>query len=89
MDVVIRTATGDARATLGSDVATTTDVAAIGWVTLTGTFPPAEYTSADQTDYLEIDLYAHITGNESDSTILKYMLDDKTVPVSTGLTSRI
>ena len=82
MDVVIRTATGDVRATLGSDIATTTDIAEIGWVILTGTFTPAEYTRVDETDYLEIDLYAHITGNESNSTILKYMLNDKTVPLS-------
>ena len=82
MEIVIRTATGDVRATLGSDIATTTDIAEIGWVILTGTFTPAEYTSVDETDYLEIDLYAHITGNESNSTILKYMPNDKTVPLS-------
>lgn len=51
-------------------------------VTLTGTFAPAEYTIIDQTDYLEIDLYGHFTGNQSSSTILKYMLDDKSVAIS-------
>ena len=82
MDVVIRTATGDVRATLGLNVATTTNVAANGWVTLTGTFTPAEYTIVDQTDYLEIDLYARITGIEADPNILTFMLDDKTVAPS-------
>jgi len=79
MDVLIRTQTGDVRTTLGSHVATTTDIAATGWVTKTSTFTPGEYTIIDQTDYLEIDLYAHITGNETESTVLKFMLDDKTV----------
>jgi hypothetical protein len=82
MDVIIRTSTGDVRAILGSDVATTTAIRVAGWVTLTGTFAPAEYTIIDQTDYLEIDLYGHFTGNQSSSTILKYMLDDKSVAIS-------
>jgi hypothetical protein len=82
MDVLIRTATGDVRATLGTHVATTTDIAANGWVTVTSTFTPAEYTIVDQTDYLEIDLFAHITGTETESTVLKFMLDDKIVDLS-------
>lgn len=82
MDVVICTVTGDVRATIGSHVATSTDVAANGWVTVSSTYTASEYTIVNQTDYLEIDLYAHITGTETKSTVMKFMLDDKTVATS-------
>ncbi|HBK78992.1 MAG TPA: hypothetical protein DDZ83_04770 [Nitrospinae bacterium] len=82
MDVTIRTASGDVRATLGSDVAQTSDIAATGWQTKTATFTPAHYNIVDQIDYLQIDLFADVTGSESSSTQLKFMLDDKTVDLT-------
>ena len=82
MDVTIRTASGDVRATLGSDVAQTSDITATGWQTKTATFTPARYNIVDQTDYLQIDLFADVTGSESSSTQLKFMLDDKTVDLT-------
>jgi hypothetical protein len=82
IDVTIRTASGDVRATLGSEVAETNDVAASGWQTKTATFTPAHYDVVDQSDYLQIDLFADVTGNESNPTLLKFRLDDKAVDLT-------
>jgi hypothetical protein len=82
MDVTIRTASGDVRATLGSEVAESSDIAASGWQTKTATFTPTHYDIVDQTDYLQIDLFADVNGNESNPTQLKFRLDDKTVSLT-------
>jgi hypothetical protein len=43
---------------------------------------PCDYDIVDQADYLHIDLFADVTGNESNPTQLKFMLDDKIVDLT-------
>ncbi|NQW16895.1 MAG: hypothetical protein HQ478_05350 [Chloroflexi bacterium] len=79
MDVLVRTESGDTRATLGSNVAVSANIPASGWMTVTGTFTPSGYDIVNQTDYLEINVYEDVTAQEARPTVMKLMLDDKTV----------
>jgi hypothetical protein len=82
IDVLIRTETGAIRATLATHVATTTDIAAAGWLTKTATFTPPAHTIVAPTDYLEIDLFQHVTGNEGNSQTLDFMIDDNSLSIA-------
>ena len=79
IDVLIRRSNGTVRQVLGTDVANTEDVASLDWTTKTANFTPPDYTIIDPTDYLEIDLYAHITRNPAGCATLEFLIDDNTL----------
>ncbi|MDP6821975.1 MAG: hypothetical protein QF554_01630 [Dehalococcoidia bacterium] len=81
-DVLIRRANGDLRTTLATDVANSGDISVTdGWVTVTGTWTPSEYAIVDQTDYLELKIYADVTSNNNVATG-QFRIDDNTVEVA-------
>ncbi|MEE8363918.1 MAG: hypothetical protein V3S18_07605, partial [Dehalococcoidia bacterium] len=82
IDVLIRKANGDVRTTIATDVASTPNIAGNIWLTATATFTPAEYAVVDPTDYLEIDLFAHVTRNDGGSATLYFRLDDSTAALT-------
>ncbi|MEE8363077.1 MAG: hypothetical protein V3S18_03295, partial [Dehalococcoidia bacterium] len=82
IDVLVRKANGDVRTTLATDAAATPNIEGSVWLTETVTFATSEYTIVDPTDYLEIDLFAHITRNNGGSAILYFRLDDSTAALT-------
>ena len=53
------------------------------WQTLTATYAFPGYTVVDQTDYLEIDLFAEATSNASEGSLsVDFRIDDPTLPVT-------
>ena len=51
------------------------------WLTVTATFSPPEYVIVDQTDYLEFDLFAHVTINDGEDTTMQFRFDDNTIAI--------
>jgi hypothetical protein len=83
IDVLVRQADGAIRATLDTDVADSSNVTGTDWQTFTATFPFAEYTVVDNTDYLEIDLFANATANLSGEDVtVDFRIDDPTLPLA-------
>lgn len=83
IDVLVLQADGTIRATLDTDVANTGNVTDTDWQTFIATFPFAEYTVVDNTDYLEIDLFAHATTNLSGENVtVDFRIDDPTLPLA-------
>ena len=79
MDVLVRQANGSVRGgiPLAVDVANSGDILGTGWQTLKASFTFPAYTVVDQTDYLEIDLFAEATSNISDVDVLvDFRIDD-------------
>ncbi len=60
IDILIRKSDGSVRATIASNVAASSDLTSTA-ATLSGTYAWDTYTVVDQTDYLEIDYYVHVT----------------------------
>ena len=80
LDVVVRQADGDIRDTLATNVANTIDITSTTWETLTGTYVFSTYTVVDETDYLEIDLFAEATSNTSTQNVaVDFRVDDPTL----------
>ena len=77
IDVLVRKADGVIRATLATNVANSVKLTGSDWQTLTATYTFATYTVVDQTDYLEIDLFAEATNNIAGvSTTVDFRIDD-------------
>jgi len=77
IDVVIRKSTGNVRATLLTNAANTANITGTDWQTFTVTVAFPAYTVVDQTDYLEIDLFAETTNNISAETVsVEFRIDD-------------
>lgn len=77
IDIVIRDSTGAVRATLATEGTSVTDEA---WQTFTATYSFSEYTVVDDTDYLEVDLYADAdTNTTGESVSLDFRLDDNSL----------
>ncbi|MCH8235390.1 MAG: hypothetical protein IIC29_04610 [Chloroflexi bacterium] len=82
MDVLVRRANGQVRTTLGVEVADTLSIDVTNdWLTVTATFSPPEYVIVDQTDYLEFDLFAHVTINDGEDTTMQFRFDDNTIAI--------
>ena len=78
--MIIRKADGTIRTTLLTDVANTANITSTDWQTFTVTFAMPQYTVVDQTDYLEIDLFADATLNLSgESVSVEFRIDDPTL----------
>jgi len=60
IDILIRRSDGSVRATIASNVATSSDLTSTA-TTLSGTYAWDTYTVVDQTDYLEVDYYVNVT----------------------------
>ena len=81
MDLLIRKADGSVRTTLDTNVANTSNVAGTTWQSLTAGYTFPGYTVVDQTDYLEIDLFAEATSNSSVSDVtVDFRIDDPILP---------
>ena len=81
MDVLIRKADGTIRTTLATNVADTINSTDTTWQSFIGTYVFPGYTVVDQTDYLEIDLFAEATSNTSGETVLvDFRIDDPSLP---------
>jgi len=61
IDILIRKSDGAVRTTIGSKVAQPSSSFGTSYATYSGTYSFAAYTVVAQTDYLEIDYYAHVT----------------------------
>jgi hypothetical protein len=64
VDILVRQADETVRTTIASDVANSTNMAN-SWTTPLGTYAWGNYTVVDQTDFLEVDVYADVTSSES------------------------
>ena len=77
LDLLIRQADGNIRATLATNGANTNNITGTDWQTYTATLPVSSYTRVDKTDYLEIDLFAESTLNDSaESVAVQFRIDD-------------
>jgi len=82
IDVVVRQANGAIRSTLATDVAETFDIVNAAWSTLTGSYTFSTYTVVDDTDYLEIDLFAEAATNTSAQSVqVEFRIDDPTLAI--------
>lgn len=70
VDILIRASDGTIRQTVATDVANSNNVGG-SWSTLSGTYSWVNYTIVDQTDYLEIDYYMHVTSAGGKTVYLK------------------
>jgi len=83
IDIVVRDAADAVRATLATDVANSANITSTSWQTFTATYSFSEYTVVDATDYLEIDLFADAsTNNSGESVSVDFRLDDNTLPTA-------
>lgn len=83
IDILVRQADGTIRSTFSTDVANTSKVIDTDWQTFTATFAFDEYTVVDNTDYLEIALFAHATTNLSgESVTVDFRIDDPALALS-------
>ena len=81
IDVRLRKADDTERVVSGKfpilDVANTSNITSDTWQTFTASFTMPEYTVENQTDYLEIDLFAQATSNISTENVsLQFRIDD-------------
>ena len=77
LDLLIRQADGTIRATLATNAANTSNITSTDWQTFTATLAFSAYTTVENTDYLEIDLFAESTlNNSSESFLVEFRIDD-------------
>ena len=82
IDVLIRKSDNTVRTTLATDVANSPTITVTNtWQTLTGTYNWAAYTVVDQTDYLEVAYYIHVTTSKPSKSV-KLLVDDSTLPLA-------
>lgn len=63
--ILIRQANGTVRATLAAEAANSPNLNRDSYTTVSATYVWGNYTVVDDTDYLEIDYYAHVTSSQS------------------------
>jgi hypothetical protein len=82
VDILIRRSGGQVRGSIiASDVANSANIPSTSFSTLSGTYSWSSYTVVDQTDYLEIDYYIHVTTSSSGRSVhLRY--DDNTLALA-------
>ena len=77
LDLLIRQADGTVRTTLNTNSANTSNITGTDWQTYAATLPFSAYTTVDNTDYLEIDLFVESTLNDSqESVTIEFRIDD-------------
>ena len=77
LDLLIRQANGTVRATLYTDSANSSIINSTDWQSYTATLPFSAYTTVDNTDYLEIDLFVESTLNDSQEAVsVELRIDD-------------
>jgi hypothetical protein len=82
IDILIRKSDNTIRTTIATDVANSPTLTLTNiWQTLTGTYSWATYTVVDQTDYLEVAYYIHVTTSQSSKSV-KLLVDDSTLPLA-------
>jgi hypothetical protein len=83
IDVVIRKADGTVRGTIAENVADTRSIPETTWQTATAVYYFPGYTVVDDTDYLEIDLFANATSNTTSTTMaLSFSIDDSSLAIA-------
>ena len=83
VDIVIRKADGAIRTTLATNVSNTGNITSETWQTMTVTYAFPGYTIVDPTDYLEIDIFAESTSNDSTETVsVEFRIDDPTLALA-------
>ncbi len=83
IDVIVHKADDTIRTTLLTNVVDTAQITGSSWQTSTITFAFPGYTVVDATDYLEIDLYAEATSNNSGEAVsVDFRIDDPALPVA-------
>ncbi|KPV62250.1 MAG: hypothetical protein AOA66_1412 [Candidatus Bathyarchaeota archaeon BA2] len=80
VDILIRQADGTVRASIATNVADSKGITT-SWKTLFGTYVWSTYTVLDQTDYLEIDYYIHLTISSPAETA-SLRIDDNTLAIA-------
>lgn len=75
IDIHILKSNGTVRTTIATEVANTTDISGNKWTSLTATYSFPGYTVVNQTDYLEIDLFADATAVTKNSDA-EFRIDD-------------
>ena len=94
IDVVIRQADDTIRLVSGNPylldhVASTNPLSNDTWQTFTVTFAMPAYTVVAETDYLEIDIFAHAVTNVSGEAVsLDFRLDDPTLAIADQMGAR-
>jgi len=78
VDIRVRMSNGTVRSTIATDVANSGDLTN-SFSTLSGTYSWNAYTVADQTDYLEIDYYIHVTTQQITKNVY-LRIDDSSLP---------
>jgi PKD repeat protein len=76
VDIIVRQSNGTIRTTIATNVATSASLTTTQQ-TLLGTYSFSAYTVMNQTDYLEIDYYVHVTTSASRTAYLR--IDDNTL----------
>lgn len=83
IDVLVRKADGTVRGIIAKDVADSRSIPETAWQTVSAVYYLPGYTIVDDTDYLEIDLFADSTNNTATSTVaLSFNLDDSSLAVA-------
>ena len=80
IDVLVRQSDGTVRSTISSDVGDSGSITSESWQSVTGTVAFPGYTVVDQTDYLEIDLFADFATNASEEDVtVHFRIDDSSL----------
>ena len=77
LDLLIRQSDGTVRATLYTNSANSGNITGTDWQIYSTTLPFSAYNTVENTDYLEIDLFAESTLNDSqESVLVEFRIDD-------------
>jgi hypothetical protein len=77
VDILIRQANGNVRTTISSNVANSPNLGT-SWSTVSATYSWSRYVVEDETDYLEIDYYGHVTTSQA-NRLVDLRIDDNTL----------
>ncbi len=78
VDILIRKADGTVRTIIATDVANSPNLGT-SWSTVSATYSWDGYTVEDETDFLEVDYYAHVTTSQSNRRVY-LRIDDSALP---------
>jgi len=78
VDVLVRKADGTVRTLIATDVANSPNLGT-SWSTVSATYSWSDYMVVDETDFLEVDYYAHVTTSQSNRRVY-LRVDDSSLP---------
>ncbi len=81
VSLLIRKGDGTVRATISAEAANSLNLPRDAWTTVSASYSWANYTVVDQTDFLEIDYYAHVTSGQANRNVF-LNIDDSNLPLS-------